>query len=78
MPGVATEIRQAALESRVRVLPAVMDMQRFHMLAGRHVAPATLDRLRRALAQLEASGELKRLFERWYDDAQAPENAAAR
>ena len=78
MPGVAAEIRQAALENRVRVLPTVMDIQRFHMLAGRHVAPATLDRLRRALAQLEASGELKRLFERWYEEAQAPESAGAR
>lgn len=73
VPGIATEIRQAALEDKVRVLPAVMDMQRFHMVAGRHVAPATLDRLRRALAQLEASGELKRLFERWYVEAGAQE-----
>ena len=78
MPGVATEIRQAGLDGKVRVLPTVMDTQRFHMLAGRHVAPATLDRLRRALAQLEASGELKRLFERWYEEAQAPEGAPAR
>ena len=78
MPGIATEIRLAALEGKVRVLPTVMDVQRFHMVAGRHVAPATLDRLRRALAQLEASGELKRLFERWYEEAQAPENAPAR
>lgn len=66
VPGLATEIRQAALDDKVRILPAVMDTQRFHMVAGRHVAPATLDKLRRALAQLEAGGELKRLFERWY------------
>ena len=70
MPGLTTEIRLAALEDKVRVLPAVMDMQRFHLMAGRHVAPATLDKLRRALAQLEGSGELKRLFERWYAEAE--------
>jgi polar amino acid transport system substrate-binding protein len=69
VPGLATEIRQAALDDKVRVLPAVMDIQRFHMVAGRHVAPGTQDKLRRALAQLEASGELKRLFERWYVEA---------
>ncbi|SFV01720.1 substrate-binding periplasmic protein [Pseudoduganella namucuonensis] len=70
-PGIATEIRQAALEGKVRVLPTVMDLQRFHMVAGKHVAQETLDKLRRALAQLEASGELKRLFSRWYDDGAA-------
>jgi polar amino acid transport system substrate-binding protein len=78
MPGVVAEIRHAGLESKVRVLPTVMDVQRFHMLAGRHVAPATLERLRRALAQLEASGELKRLFERWYEEAEALDSPAAR
>jgi polar amino acid transport system substrate-binding protein len=69
VPGIATEIRRAALEGKVRVLPTVMDTQRFHMVVGRHVAPATLERLRRALMNLESSGELKRLFEQWYDEA---------
>jgi hypothetical protein len=45
-----------------------MDSQRFYMVAGRHVAGGTLARLNRALAQLDASGELKRLFGKWYED----------
>lgn len=71
VPGIATEIRHAALEGKVRVLPTVMDTQRFHMVVGRHVVPETLDKLRAALAQLESSGELKRLFDRWYEQPHA-------
>lgn len=67
-PGIAAEIRKAGLEGKVRVLPAMMDSQRFYMVASRHVAGSTLARLNRALAQLDASGELKRLFGKWYDE----------
>ena len=67
-PGIAAEIRKAGLEGKVRVLPVMMDNQRFYMLAGRHVPGGTVARLNRALAQLDASGELKRLFGKWYDD----------
>ncbi len=67
-PGIASEIRKAGLDGKVRVLPAMMDLQRFYMMAGRHVPATVVARLNRALAQLEASGELKRLFSKWYDD----------
>lgn len=77
VPGIATEIRRAALEGKVRVLPTVMDTQRFHMVVGRHVAPATLERLRHALVQLEGSGELKRLFDQWYDEAPSMDGGTA-
>lgn len=70
VPGIATEIHRAALEGKVRVLPTAMDTQRFHMMVGRHVAPETLDRLKTALTQLAGSGELKRLFDRWFEEAQ--------
>lgn len=68
-PGIAAEIRKAGLEGKVRVLPAMMDSQRFYMVAGRHVPGSTLARLNRVLAHLDASGELKRLFGKWYDEA---------
>lgn len=67
-PGIAGEIRKAGLDGKVRILPTMMDSQRFYMVAGRHVAGSTLARLNRALAQLDASGELKRLFGKWYED----------
>ncbi|MRV72383.1 transporter substrate-binding domain-containing protein [Duganella sp. FT92W] len=67
-PGIGAEIRKAGLDGKVRVLPATMDTQRFYMVAGRHVPAGTVARLNRALAQLDASGELKRLFSKWYED----------
>ncbi|MBY0238458.1 MAG: transporter substrate-binding domain-containing protein [Burkholderiaceae bacterium] len=68
-PGIAAEIHKAGLEGKVRVLPVMMDSQRFFMVLGRHVPGATLARLKRALAQLDASGELKRLAGKWYEAA---------
>lgn len=76
VPGLATEIRRAAMDGKVRVLPTPMDVQRFHMLVGRHVAPETLDKLRAALTQLSSNGELKRLFDRWFEEVQGPEVSA--
>lgn len=70
-PGIAAEIRKAGLDGKVRVLPVMMDSQRFYMVAGRHVAGGTLARLNRALANLDASGELKRLFNKWYEEVPA-------
>jgi ABC-type amino acid transport substrate-binding protein len=68
-PGIVGEIRKAGLEGKVRILPALMDIQRFYMVAGRHVPPAVVARLNRALAQLEASGELRRLNAKWYEES---------
>jgi ABC-type amino acid transport substrate-binding protein len=67
-PGIATEIRKAGVDGKVRVLPVMMDSQRFYMVAGRHLPGSTLARLNRALAQLDASGELKRLAGKWYEE----------
>ncbi|GAB2876271.1 transporter substrate-binding domain-containing protein [Pseudoduganella ginsengisoli] len=81
-PGIAAEIRKAGLDGKVRVLPAMMDTQRFYLVAGRHLAASTMTRLNRALAQLDASGELKRLFGKWYEEvpleAPLPKVALAR
>lgn len=67
-PGIAAEIRKAGLEGKVRVLPVSMDSQRFYMVAGRHVPSPVVARLNRALAQLESSGELRRLVAKWYEE----------
>ena len=50
------------------VLPAVMERIHFHFAVGKHLAPATRELLARALAKLEANGELKRLADKWNED----------
>jgi len=68
-PGIVAEIRKAGLDGKVRILPALMDIQRFYMVVGRHVPSAVVARLSRVLAQLEASGELRRLNAKWYEES---------
>ena len=66
-PGIVSDIRRSGMEDKIKVLPTAMDVQRFYMVAGKHVPAGTIGRLHRALARLEASGELKRIADHWHE-----------
>lgn len=64
-PGIVAEIAKAGMHGKVRILPTVIHSEKFHMVTSRSLAPATVERMRKAIAQLEKTGELKRLLEKW-------------
>jgi len=64
-PGLARTLERAGVADKVRILPTVMLHEEFHFALGRHVPPATANRLRRALQALEESGELKAIYRKW-------------
>lgn len=64
-PGIARTLAHAGVTDKVRVLPTVMLQAEFHFVLGKHVPPATANRLRRALAAMEQSGELKAIYRKW-------------
>lgn len=64
-PGAMSEIRQAKLEGKVKVLPVALSSDDYLMMLGRHVPAATASRLTAALNKLKASGELKAIADRW-------------
>ncbi|WP_228893286.1 substrate-binding periplasmic protein [Pseudoduganella aquatica] len=64
-PGIARMLAHAGVTDKVRVLPTVMLHAEFHFVLGKHVAPATANRLRRVLAAMEQSGELKAIYRKW-------------
>ena len=64
-PGLKTQIHEAGLDSQVRVLPAVIYTTRLYMVASRHLAPGLVHELGRAIAELNRTGELMRIYERW-------------
>ncbi|HYD78535.1 MAG TPA: transporter substrate-binding domain-containing protein [Paucimonas sp.] len=67
-PGIVSEIRKAGVEDKVKILPTVMDRQLFYMVVGKSVAPDAVEKLQRAIAALEKSGELKRLIDKWNEE----------
>ncbi|MDN3575872.1 transporter substrate-binding domain-containing protein [Chitinimonas viridis] len=68
LPGIKGDIRKLGLEGKVRILPTVMDRQAFYLTFARHVPPAVIDRIKAALRQLEQTGDLKRLADKWDDN----------
>ena len=64
-PGIIAEIEKAGMQDKVRLLPTVIHSEKFHMVTSKALAPKTVERMRKAIAQLEKSGELKRLLEKW-------------
>lgn len=64
-PGIARMLAHAGVTDKVRVLPTAMLHTEFHFVLGKHVAPATANRLRRALAAMEQSGELQAIHRKW-------------
>lgn len=70
--GLNEALRQAGVADRLRVLPAKMGSTRLYFTMGKHVGDQAAARVRQALAQLHASGELERIRLRWYGAAVAP------
>lgn len=64
-PGINAEIRAAGMEGKVMVLPAVMHAEKFYLAASNRLPNETVERLRKAVAELERSGELARLLAKW-------------
>lgn len=64
-PGLAGVIAGAGATGKVKVLPQVMSTAQLHMVMGRHVDPDVVARVRRALEQMEKTGELARLLKKW-------------
>ncbi|OFA04580.1 ABC transporter substrate-binding protein [Duganella sp. HH101] len=64
-PGLAGFIARAGGTGKVQVLPQVMYTAPLYMVMGRHVDAAVAARVRRALEQMEKTGELARLLKKW-------------
>ena len=64
-PGINAEIRNAGVEEKVRILPTAMHREKFYMVGSRKLPADTLNRLGKAIAQLERNGELAKLFKQW-------------
>ncbi|MQA40134.1 substrate-binding periplasmic protein [Rugamonas aquatica] len=64
-PGLQAFIARAGATGKIRILPQVMSTAQLHMAMGRHVDPAVVARVRRALEQMEKTGELARLLKKW-------------
>ena len=64
-PGMQGFIDRAGVAPRVKILPTVMATTDVYMAMGTHVDPAVRLRVRRAVEQLEKSGELARLLKKW-------------
>lgn len=64
-PGLAGFIARSGATGKVRILPQVMYSTSLHMAIGNHVDPAVIARVRRAIEQMEKTGELARLLKKW-------------
>ena len=64
-PGLAGFIQRSGATGKVRILPHVMYSTTLHMAMGKHVDPAVVARVRRAIEQMEKTGELARLLRKW-------------
>lgn len=64
-PGINAEIRAAGMEDKLKVLPAVMQAEKFYLVASKRLPRDTLERLGRAVATLDRNGELARIAAKW-------------
>lgn len=67
-PGVKTEIRLAGVQDKVKLLPAVVHTEKFYMVMAKTVPAEVVEKMRKAISQLDRSGELAKLFEKWNGD----------
>ncbi len=56
---------RSGLEGKVKVLPAVMGVEDFYLMLGRHMPPGVVQAVAKALDQLDDSGELERIRKKW-------------
>lgn len=61
-------IRAEGLEARLRLHPGVMQSTPSYLWAGRHLDPAVVQRLDKALQALKRGGELDRIYQRYESD----------
>jgi polar amino acid transport system substrate-binding protein len=64
-PGIRTEIKNAKMQDKVRILPNVMSTQLAYMAIGKHLPTETVTRIQAALKKIQASGELDTIKNRW-------------
>ena len=67
-PGVKTEIRLAGMQDKVKLLPAVVHTEKFYMVMAKTVPAEAVEKMRKAISQLDRSGELAKLFEKRNSD----------
>ena len=58
-------VRVSMVEGQVKILPARFEVVQFHLMFGRHVEPAVIARVERALDALQANGTLSLLRAKW-------------
>lgn len=61
-------IRAEGLGSKLRLHPGILQSTPSYLWAGRHLEPATVQKLEKALQQLKRSGELDRIYLRYEAD----------
>jgi ABC-type amino acid transport substrate-binding protein len=64
-PGLKSFLQRSGYGGKVRILPQVMYQTETYMAMGTHVDPAVTMRVRRAVEQMERTGELARLLKKW-------------
>ncbi|GLR13984.1 hypothetical protein GCM10007907_27740 [Chitinimonas prasina] len=67
-PSIKSDIRKLGLKGKVRTLPTVKDRQAFYLTFARHIRPAVIERIKAAPRQLEKTGDLKHLADKWDDN----------
>lgn len=67
-PGVKAEIRLAGVQDKVKLLPAVVHTEKFYMVMAKTAPAEVVEKMRKAISQLDRSGELVKLFEKWNSD----------
>ena len=56
---------RSGLEGKIKVLPAVMGVEDFYLMLGKHMPPAVVRAVGKALDELDDNGELERIRKRW-------------
>lgn len=65
LQGIRQEVERSRLGEQIEILPYVIDKYAFHLMLSRRQPPETNTRLRNALLQLQANGELAAIINRW-------------
>jgi ABC-type amino acid transport substrate-binding protein len=64
-PGIQRMLERAGVAAKVRVLPGSLLRTESYFIVGKHVAAATVEKLRMAISQLEKTGELQAILRKW-------------
>lgn len=64
-PGMAWEIRQAGLNDKIDILPAVLSIDQHYLWVSRRVPPDVVKRIGEALIRMKSDGSLRAIARRW-------------